>query len=309
MRLGKKNHERRLPAGVLPPLVTPFEKDRFCGEALRENVSRLNSTGLAGYVVLGSNGESVYLDDDEALQVVETVAESRGPDMTLVVGSGRESTRQTVEFSRRAAAAGADAVLVVPPSYYRGAMNDSALEFHFRSVADALEIPVLLYHVPKFAPVTFSPTLVVNLSSHPNIAGMKDTSGDMVFLGSVLRECPESFQVFVGTASALLPGLALGAVGGILALANVAPELCVSLHDLVTRGDLDGARKLQYRLLPVNQAVTARFGIAGLKHALDLLGFRGGEPRRPLEPLSRKQQEELARVLEGAGLPVAQGSR
>jgi len=295
-----------LPVGILPPLVTTFRKGRFDPKAYASNLRFLDGTDLAGYVVLGSNGESVYLSDDEALEVIETAAAARDPKRVIIAGTGRESTQATIDFTRRAAKAGAQAALVVPPAYYRSSMTDSALEFHYRSVADAVDIPILLYHVPKFCPVTFSPNLVLGLASHPNIAGMKDTSGDLVFLTTCLAERPERFRVYAGTASALLAGLVLGADGGILALANVAPQECVRLLRLVESGDIEGARRLQYRLLPVNQAVTARFGVAGLKQALDHIGLVGGEARRPLEPLSPRELEELHAILEtGAIGPLA----
>ncbi|MEM7263317.1 MAG: dihydrodipicolinate synthase family protein, partial [Planctomycetota bacterium] len=190
-----------LPEGVLPPVVTPFKKDRFDRAAFADNMQKLNGTALAGYVVLGSNGEGVYLNDDEAIEVVETAAEARDPDKKILVGTGRESTERTVELTKRAAEAGADAALVVPPSYYRASMSESALEFHYRSVADESKIPILLYHVPKFSPIEFSPRLVSNLASHPNIQGIKDTSGNMVFLASILAARTSEFRIYVGSAS------------------------------------------------------------------------------------------------------------
>jgi 4-hydroxy-2-oxoglutarate aldolase len=164
-------------------------------------------------------------------------------------------------------------------------------------VADASDIPILLYHVPKFCPVSFEPKLVHSLSSHPNIVGMKDTSADMVFLTTCLKERSDGFKIYVGTANILLAGLVLGADGGVLALANIAPQECVSLYGMVERGEFEAARKIQYRLLPVNQAVTSRFGIAGLKLAIDSIGLQGGEARRPIEPLSRNEEEELQAIL------------
>ena len=193
-----------LPRGIFPPVVTPFKKELFDREGFLSNLGRLNEVELTGYVVLGSNGESVYLDEDEAAAVLEAAVEGAAENKFLIAGTGRESTRQTVEFTRRAAKLGAGAALVVPPAYYRGAMTDSALEFHYRSVADAAEIPVLLYHVPKFSPVVFSPRLVSSLTTHPNILGIKDTSGDLTLLQIILKERPERFRVYAGTANLLL---------------------------------------------------------------------------------------------------------
>jgi 4-hydroxy-2-oxoglutarate aldolase len=291
-----------LPEGILPPVPTTFRHGEFHAPDLAANLERWNRTPLAGYVVLGSNGEGVHLADDEALAVIETAASGRGRDKLLVAGTGRESTSAAVDFTRRAAHAGAQAALVFCPAYYRSAMTDSALEHHYRVLADAAEIPIILYHVPKFRPVTFSIDLVLRLAEHPNILGIKDTSGDLAFMAALLKDRPPGFRIYVGMASILLAGLALGADGGILALANVAPVECVALAQAVQRCDLAQARSLQFRLLPVNQAVTSRFGIPGLKHALDLLGYHGGEARRPLEPLAADAKDTIAVILENAGL-------
>ncbi len=293
-----------LPRGIYPPLVTPFEDEAFKPEAFTSNILKLNKTRLAGYVVLGSNGESAYLNNQEALEVIETAAQARSADKALVVGTGRESTRATIEFTNQAARAGAEAALVVPPSYYRGAMTPAVLEAHYRAVADSCEIPILLYHVPKFSPVTFSPEMVADLSSHPRIIGMKDTSQDMVFLTRCLSDCPGDFSIYVGTANILLAGLTLGAAGGVLALANIAPDECTELCELFEQGAVPDARALQQKLLPVNQAVTVTYGIAGLKYAHDLLGMNGGGVRRPLQDLAQDHHEDLKAILQsGLGRP------
>ena len=293
-----------LPSGIFPPLVTPFRDEEFDRDAYRANIEILNDTRLAGYVVLGSNGESVYLSDKEAVEVIETAVSSRAEDKAIIVGTGRESTRATIESTHRAAAAGADAALVVPPSYYKEAMTPTVLETHYRAVADAAEIPVLLYHVPKFSPIVFQADMVRRLSGHPGIIGMKDTSQDMIFLTRCLSDCPDDFTIYVGTANILLAGLTLGAAGGVLALANIAPEECVTLCDLFEAGRVAEARALQQKLLPVNQAITVHYGISGLKHAHDLLGMSGGETRRPLLPLASEDREALEDILKaGLGRP------
>lgn len=296
-----------LPRGILPPVVTPFKDGRFDEEGFRFNIERWNRTGLAGYLAAGSNGEGVYLTDDEIVEVVEAAARYRAPGKRIFAGTGRESTRRTVELTRLAARAGAEGALVVPPSYYRAWMTDSALERHYCAVADASEIPIILYHVPKFSPVTFSARLVLGLSGHPNISGIKETSGDLTLLSTILKDRPDSFRVYVGSGSLLLAGLLLGADGGIVALANVAPGLCVEMQRLADAGRIDEARRLELRLLPVNQAVTGSHGIAGLKHALDLLGYRGGLPSPPLEALRPEEADAIAAVLRGAGLTGAPG--
>jgi 4-hydroxy-2-oxoglutarate aldolase len=296
-----------LPCGILPPVVTPFRDGRFDQEAFRFNIERWNRTGLAGYLAAGSNGEGVYLTDGEIVEVVEAAASHRAPGKCILAGTGRESTRRTIELTRLVARAGAEAALVVPPSYYRAWMTESALDRHYRAVADASEIPIVLYHVPKFSPVNFSARLILGLSGHPNILGIKETSGDLTLLATVLKDRPDSFRVYVGSGSLLLAGLLLGADGGIVALANVAPGLCVEMQRLAAAGRIEEARALQLRLLAVNQAVTGTHGIAGLKHALDVLGYRGGPPSPPLEALGAAEANAVAAVLRGAGLTGAPG--
>ena len=296
----------RLPRGVIPPLVTPFAGEAFDRKAFVFNIQRYNKTALAGYLALGSNGEGVLQSDDDVIKVLEVAHEERAKEKWLIAGTGRESTRGTIELTRRAAKAGAQAVLVVPPSYFRGSMTDSALSSHYRAVADASEVPVLLYHVPKFSPVTLTPRLILSLAEHPNIQGIKETSGDLTLFTSLLKDRPPSFRVYMGSANLFLAALVLGADGGILALANVAPKLCIALMNYVEGGDLEKARELQTRLLPVNQAITTTYGVPGLKLAMDSLGYRGGESLRPLEPLTSKQAEDLASILKQARLRGAE---
>jgi 4-hydroxy-2-oxoglutarate aldolase len=293
---------KAIPRGVYPAAVTPFAGEEFDSAGFERNLERWNRTGLAGYLVLGSNGEGVFLSDDQIVEIVETAARARGDGKFLIVGTGRESTRRTIELTRQAARAGAEAVLVVPPSYYRSAMTDSALEYHYRSIADASDVPLLLYHVPKFSPVSFSAKLVLGLASHPNIAGIKETSGDMALLSVLLKERPPDFRVYIGSGSLLFPSLMLGCDGGILALANVAAEECVAIQQLAEKGELRKAAELQARLLALNHQVTVSLGVAGLKAAMDLRGFTGGECLRPLEPLRAAQREDLRAALSAAGL-------
>lgn len=292
-----------LPTGIFPPIPTPFDEDElFDREALRHNFSLWNQTDLTGYVVLGSNGESVHLSDDESAECLEAAVEDAGAGKFLIAGTGRSSTRLTLGMTRRAARLGYEAALVVPPAYYRSAMRESAIEAHYRRIADAAEIPVILYYVPKFAPVTFSPRLVSVLSAHENIVGIKDTSGDPVFLARLLRDRADDFLVYAGLGSHLFTAVSLGVDGGILALANVAPRLCTELFSLARSGELLRARELQMRLLEVNTVITARFGVSGLKHALNRLGYHAGVARRPLERLTSSEADEIDSVFRAAAI-------
>ncbi len=222
--------------------------------------------------------------------------------MTVIAGTGCESTGQTIELTCDCAEAGAHAALVISPHYYHGKMNNEALALYYTDVADDSPIPILLYNVSKFTHINLDADLVAELSKHPNIAGIKDSSGNVAQLGEYLNLAAPDFQVLVGTAGALFGALALGCVGGVLACANVAPQGCVEILEFLRAGEYQAARDLQLKLLPVNKAVTATYGIAGLKAALDLLGYFGGEPRRPLLPLSEKEWLEIREILKKADL-------
>ncbi len=289
--------------GVFPPIPTPFDGEGGLDlAALADNLERWNEHGLAGYVVLGSNGEPVYVDEQEKIEVWQAARAVIPDDKLMIAGTGCESTQETIHLTRLAADAGADAALVVTPHYYSGQMTRESLLHHYRAVADASPIPVLLYNVPKFTNVDIDAATVAEASSHPNLIGIKDSSGNIAKLGDFIRLASPGFQVLVGTGSVFFAGLALGAVGGILALANVAPQGCVQILRLYEGGQWDEAAELQRRLLPVNAAVTARFGIPGLKAALDLLGYYGGPVRSPLLDLGAAERETVRGILVEAGL-------
>lgn len=290
-------------SGIYPPVTTCFTPEGDVDyDAFAANLEKLKTTGLAGVVVFGSNGEYVFLSEEEKLRLIETAVKVLPPSMKVIVGTGLESTRYTIELTNAAAKIGAHAALIVTPYYYGGKMDRNALRSHFTAVADAAEIPVLIYNVPKFTNINVSPDLVAELAHHPNICGIKDSSGNVPQIAEIIDSTPEDFNVLVGTASALYPAVNLGAKGGILALANIAPRECVEIYDLTRRGELDKAKQLYLRMLPVNKAVTATYGIAGLKAAMDMLGYTGGPVRSPLLPLSDTQKGEMRRILETAGL-------
>ncbi len=290
-------------AGVFPPIPTPFdERGQVDLEGLRANLGRWNETGLAGYVALGSNGEAPLLDAEESVAVIRAVREAMAPGMILIAGAGRETTRGSQMACQAAAAAGADAVLVVTPWYYKGAMTGDVLRPHFEAVADASPVPVLLYNVPANTGVNLPVATVAELARHPNIVGIKDSAGDIGQLWGLIHSTPDDFVVICGNTGAFLPGLLLGAKGGILALANVAPRETVALYEAARAGRLDEARELNDRLVPVGVAVTRSYGIAGLKTALDMLGYVGGKPRPPLRSPSVEGVADIQRILERAGL-------
>lgn len=284
-------------SGVFPPLTTPFAADGSVDlKALAANIEKYNQTKLAGYVVVGSTGESVYLREAEKLQVFEAARAAAAPGKILIAGTGCESTAETLELTRRAAGLGYGAALVRTPAYFKSQMTEAALERHYRAVADSSPIPVLVYSVPQFTGLGVSAALVVRLAAHPNIVGLKESSGDVRLIEEIARQAPAGFTALVGSASAFYAALGAGARGAVLAVACVLPEMCVELYEAWRRGDPARAQAVQQRLLEPTAAVTTRFGIAGLKFALELRGYAGGPARPPLLPLEDAARAEITRI-------------
>lgn len=283
--------------GVAPPIATPFRNGELALDWLKENIVRYGSTGLSGVVVLGSNGEAVHLDMTEKLRMMEVTREHLPKGMWMMVGAGEPTTRGTQNLAREASKIGADAILVAPPFYYKESMKPQVLKDHFVAVADESAVPVFLYNVPQFTGINMEPQIVADLAQHPNIAGIKDSSGNIAQLTEIIRLCPPEFCVFVGSALVFLSALVVGAKGGILAAANVLPQEFVRLYRLFQQGSLDEARKLQISLMAISRAVTIGYGIGGLKAAMDLMGYKGGEPRLPLTKPNQKGLDHLRSLL------------
>jgi 4-hydroxy-2-oxoglutarate aldolase len=272
-------------AGVYPPIASPFDAGGALDpRALAANVSRYVERGVRGIVALGSNGEAPLLDDAESDAVIGAAREALPADRLLIAGTGRESTRATIDASRRAARLGADAVLVRTPSYFKPRMTPAALVAHYTAVADAAGVPVLLYNYPAVTGITLTPDTVGRLAGHANIIGIKETSTDAAQIAAYVDATRgEAFTVLAGSAPAFYAALCLGARGAILAAACVVPRACVELLTAFSAGDHDTARDLQRRMIPIAAAVTSVYGVAGLKLAMDIAGYRGGLPRPPLE--------------------------
>ena len=283
--------------GVLPPITTPFQDGKLALDKLRMNFQKWNKTGLSGYLVLGSNGEAVYLNEKEKIKVVEVSRESIPSSKIMLVGTGMESTQETIHFTNQVAKMGADCALVVTPSYFKGSMKPQILYDHFIAVAESSQIGILVYNVPQFTGINLDPEVVAKLSEHSNIIGIKDSSGNIGQLSEIIHLSKKGFAVFVGSAPVFFPALCVGAVGGILAVANVVPQECVRIQNLFNKGNMNEARALQGRLTPLAKAVTIKYGIGGLKIAMDLTGYLGGIPRLPLKKPGREIEEELKRLL------------
>jgi 4-hydroxy-2-oxoglutarate aldolase len=290
-------------SGIFPPLPTSFDRyENLLPEMIRSNIKRLTQFDLSGVLMLGSNGEQVMLTEKERIEAVAAAKEALPEGKLLLAGTGGQSTRETIALTRAAAVAGADAVLVLNPYYFKGQMTHEALVRHYVDVADASPVPVIVYNMPGNTGVDMTAAMVIEMASHPNIAGMKESGGNVAKMGEVLRSVKEGFQVLAGGAGFLLPSLATGAVGGILALANIAPAQCISIYRAFNEGEMQVARVLQHKMIPVNAAVTARWGVPALKEAMDQLGLYGGPVRRPLLALTDDVRLQLTGLISEAGI-------
>lgn len=291
-------------AGTFPPIATPFDAEGAVDyDALRFNVTRWMATPLRGLVVLGSNGEAALVDEDEAERIVGEVRALVPRGRLVIAGTGRDATRGTIDACRRAARVGADLVLVRVPTAFKPQLTPDALLRHFRAVADASPVPVLLYDFPQSFGLTLPLAVIAALADHPNVVGMKESSGDLAQIADQVAATPASFEVVVGSAPTLYASVCVGAVGGVVALANVVPEPCVRLVELARAGRHEEALALQRRLTPLARAVTAVHGVPGLKAAMTLAGYRGGHPRAPLAPCAPAVVEDLRRLVEALDVP------
>lgn len=291
--------------GIYPPVPTFFdESGQIETSALKNHLAFLNRFELQGFVVLGTTGEFVMLAEKEKLLVLETARASIPSNKLMIAGTGCQSTTETINLTKKAAEIGADAALVITPSYYRRLMTPEVLINHFRAAADDSPIPILLYNMPPCTGIDLDADTITSLARHPNIIGLKDSGTNLIKLGDIFRQTQKDFdfQILAGSAGLLLPALSVGAVGGIHALANIAPEQCISIRRYFLEGKLEEARELQVRMIPVNTAVTARWGVPALKATLDSLGMYGGPVRPPLLPLSDEIRHQLEAILVGSGI-------
>ncbi len=291
-------------SGVVPPLVTPFLPDGGLDLASFEAVlESLAGFDLAGYLVLGSNGEASSLEEEEKLALLRAARKHTGG-RVLLAGTGLESTRGTIALTRKAADLGVDVALVLTPCYYKSQVTADLLRRHFEAVAEASPIPVLLYSVPAFTGIPWPAGLAAPLAQHPRIVGMKESSGDIGLLGRLVASVPSSFAVLCGSGPVFYPALCVGSPGGVLAVANCAPRPVAALYRAFAAGDHDRARRLQEALTPLAVAVTSTYGVAGLKVAMDLAGRRGGAVRSPLLPVAPAVRDELRTLLDRAEAAV-----
>lgn len=290
--------------GIFPPIATPFDRDgEIYAAKVEHNVAKWNKTGLAGYVVCGSTGESVFLTSDEKLRLFELVAKHAAPEKLLLCGTGAESVRETVELTNCAAEMGYKAAMVRTPHYYKNLVNNGAAQaLYYRAVADQARIPLMIYNWPQATGVDIPAETVAALSEHPNIIAIKESSGNIEKVMQMIRETKAGFQVLVGSAPTLAPSFAVGAVGAVLAYANAAPYSTIAIWEAHRQREFDAALDWQRRIARAAVLVTTKYGIPGLKYAMDLNGYYGGPVRAPLtapSPAAKAEIEEAFADLKG----------
>lgn len=297
------DHREKL-SGVFPPCMTVFDgNEEVDYDGIARNIERYNETGLKGYMPLGSNGEFRSLTDEESVKIIEVYQRYMDRGKTLIAGVGRESAKITIEFIKRIADRGVDFATILPPFYFVNFMTDDALIRYYIRIADESPVPVMMYNAPKFAAgLTFSTSLVSVLAAHPNIAGMKDTSKEdiSIYIDAIPKGA--DFCVMAGSIEKFYSGLLKGAVGGVLSIANYLPDLCCKLQELHEAGKREEAGKLDIYARGLSKNAAGNYGVAGVKAAMDLLGYRGGNPRNPLLPLCDEARAELKAVLQSEGL-------
>lgn len=284
--------------GIYPPLPTSFDsRETLATDKMRDNIRKLSQFELAGFLILGSNGELVNLSDNEKEQVFKEARKAIPREKIMLTGTGCQSTKQTIELTQKAANAGSDAVLVLNPSYYKGLMTKEALTSHYFAVADASPVPVIIYNMPANSGLDMDAGTIIALSSHKNIIGLKDSGGNLTKMGEIRMKAKPEFQLLAGSAGFLLPALSIGAIGGILALANIAPAQCLDIYQNFLKEKMVEARENQLKLIELNTAVTRKWGVPALKEAMDQLGLYGGPSRSPLLPVNDEIKKHLRYLL------------
>lgn len=288
--------------GIAPPIVTPFDDSGEIEEnSLRELIDWWIDNGVAAIVPCGSNGEVAYMTPEERVEVVEITVDHVGGRVPVIAGTGYPSTHQTITMTEKAKRIGADAALVVTPYYYP--VSEEGMTEHYERLADSVDMPILLYNVPKFTHCNITPQAVSSLSSVDNIVGIKESSGNLGLVQNILMEAENpDFDLYAGTGGLFSTILHAGGRGGILALANIAPKRCAQIYDQHSKGNTEKAQEMNYDLVELNTAITQRYAVPGLKYALNRRGLPAGSPRPPFQEVGPKEKEEIERILSEADL-------
>ena len=290
-------------SGVFTPNVTPFLNEEVSYDKIAENIEQYNQTKLKGYMPLGSNGEFRSLTDEESIKIIDVYQKYISPEKTLITGVMRESAKATIKFIKKIADKRVDFATILPPHYFIKYMTDEALIKYYTTIADQSPVPIMIYNAPKFAAnLVFSTNLVSVLAEHPNIVGMKDTSKEdiSIYVNAVPKGA--NFYVLAGTINKLYTGLKVGAIGGVVSMSDYLPDMCCKLQELFELGKIKEAEKLDVYARELSSKAAGKYGVAGVKAAMDLLGYFGGDPRIPLLPLNNEQKAKLKAVLEKEGL-------
>ena len=291
---------KEMLSGVYSPMCTPFKDDEVDYAGMEKNVDLMNSSGLKGYFVLGTNGEFKTMSEEEKFKLLGVVIKRAAKDKVVMAGTGAESTRETIRLTKKAADIGAVMVSLLMPSFFAKKITDEVIIRHITEVADASPIPVVLYNNPSVAAgVTIRPDVIRIVSQHPNVAGIKDSSKETWPENVVFNS--SGFSVLEGSAGYFFDLLDKGGTGGVLSLANVFPDACAKLYNLYITGKKEEAVELNNKLLDLNKKVSGTYGVAGVKYAMDLAGFAGGVMRRPLGTLNAEQKKTLEADLRGSG--------
>jgi 4-hydroxy-2-oxoglutarate aldolase len=299
----ERNYKEKL-SGIFPPCMTIFdEQEEVAYDKIAANIERYNKTKLKGYMPLGSNGEFRSLTDEESVKIIAVYQKYKAKDKVLIAGVMRESAKTTIEFIKKIADKGVDFATILSPHYFVKFMTDEALTMYYTRIADQSPIPVMMYNAPKFSGgLKFSTNLITTLAQHPNIAGMKDTSSEdiSIYVNAVPKGA--NYYVMAGTIEKFYAGLKAGAIGGVISMANYVPEMCCKLQEIYEAGKMEEAEKMDVYMRALSKNAAGNFGVAGVKAAMDLLGYYGGNPRLPVLPMSDKDKAELKAVLEKEGL-------
>ncbi len=283
--------------GLFAALPTPFWDGAVDAGALAANLERWNETRLDGYLVLGTTGESPLLDDDERELVIRVAREATPSERILLAGTGGESTRGTILSTRKALDLGVDACLVRTPAAYAPWVAQEDLTRHYERVADGAGGPILLYQFPQVTGVSLEAGTVRRLANHDRILGIKESSGDVATVEAMAGAFGSDGVVLTGSGRSFALALERGAAGGILAIGCLVPDFLRDMMELVRAGETRKARVQKEAILPLPCAIPSRFGIAGLKAALESRGFAGGPVRGPLPGLTGEERRELEFIL------------
>ncbi|MDQ2843688.1 MAG: dihydrodipicolinate synthase family protein [Acidobacteriota bacterium] len=286
--------------GIFPALTTCFDHEgNLYKVKVFHNIEKLNTIALSGYVVCGSTGETPLMSSDERLQLMSWIKEASAPGKTLIAGVGAESVHETVRMANKAAEIGYEAALVLTPFYYRNQMHRPETQaLFFRAVADRSKLPVVLYNIPQVTDYHLPAETVAELSHHPNIAGMKDSSGDLEKMSDTLKLVKPGFQILTGSGASIWDALQRGASGAILAIANALPYACVTIWEAFRTRQQEAAQDWQDRIMPLSRLIGGQYGIPALKYAMDLGGYYGGVPRLPFTPVSNEVKTVIQAVFE-----------